>query len=400
MTNTQTLNDASLNGYNGLSMFNSMANEDMTIFFQNFGMMGWQSGNRYTYAESSPVTNTFVNLKYLISRDGSYKNTYDLTNTYQIGGVTLLKNEHYLPMGFMVNSDLLKWQVNKNEDQFNPFDQQNEFFKLATGVSENVYDKLEVVSQGHTDYSQFPVNKTSYGNYSYNCTDTTTTPHLKWNYTAPYTGYVYVYADIDGKDDVTLMINDDAANTTNLGMSRPYIACGGYVNEGDKISVYAELPQGQAGNAHVYVNMLNQNVFEQGYANISKDVMTTTELTGSSMKGTINASKDGLFYTSIPNEEGGWKAYVDGKEVNITPVGDALIAFNLSQGEHNIELVYYPKGFKPGAVASAICVLGFAAICAYVYIIKKKKGETVAKEVTPVTTAPPAKAKKAKSKKK
>ena len=114
-----------------------------------------------------------------------------------------------------------------------------------------------------------------------------------------YSGYVYVYADIDGKDDVSFMINDDSTNTQTLGMGRPYIACGGYVNEGDKISVYAELPQGQAGSAHVYVNMLDQNVYEQGYAQISKDVMTTTELTGSSMKGTINASEDGLFYTSF-----------------------------------------------------------------------------------------------------
>ena len=251
------------------------------------------------------------------------------------------------------------------------------------------------ISQGHTDYSQFPVNKLSYGNYSYNCTDTTTTPHLKWNYTAPYSGYVYVYADIDGKDDVSFMINDDSTNTQTLGMGRPYIACGGYVNEGDKISVYAELPQGQAGSAHVYVNMLDQNVYEQGYAQISKDVMTTTELTGSSMKGTINASEDGLFYTSVPYEEGGWTAYVDGREAEITPVGNALIAFNLNKGEHSIELVYYPKGFKPGAVATAVCLAGFVAICVYVYIIKKKKGGTTAEEITP--TPPPAKTKKAKT---
>lgn len=398
MTNTQTLNDGSLNGYNGLSMFNSMANEDMTVFFENFGMMGWQSGNRYTYAESSPVTNTFMNLKYLISRDGTYKNSYDLTNTYQMSGITLLKNEHYIPMGFMVNSDLLRWQVDRNEDQFNPFDKQNEFFKLATGVKDNVYTQLEVVSQGHTDYAQFPVNKTSYGNYSYNCTDTTTTPHLKWNYTAPYTGYVYIYAHIGGKDDVTLMINDDSANAMSFGMGRPYIACGGYVNEGDKISIYAELPQGQAGSAQVYVNMLNESVFEQGYASISKDVMTTTELTGSSMKGRITASEDGLFYTSVPYEEGGWTAYVDGREVDITPVGNALVALNLSRGEHSIELVYYPKGFKPGAAASAVCLAVFVAICVYVYIIKKKKGAKTATEVTPAPT--PEKAPEADTKKK
>ena len=91
MTSTQTLNDAALNHYNGLSMFNSMANVDMTVLFENFGMMGWKSGNRYTYAEGSPVTNLFMNLKYLIARDNIYMNTYDLTEVYGVGNVKLLQ---------------------------------------------------------------------------------------------------------------------------------------------------------------------------------------------------------------------------------------------------------------------------------------------------------------------
>lgn len=134
MTSTQTLNDAALNHYNGLSMFNSMANVDMTVLFENFGMMGWKSGNRYTYAEGSPVTNLFMNLKYLIARDNIYMNTYDLTEVYGVGNVKLLQNNHYLPMGFMTNSALASWQVDENEDQFNPFDKQNEFSNLQQAL--------------------------------------------------------------------------------------------------------------------------------------------------------------------------------------------------------------------------------------------------------------------------
>ncbi len=371
MTSTQTLNDGALNGYNGLSMFNSMANESTTRFFENFGMMGWKSGNRYTYAESSPVTNMFMNLKYIISRNGNYQNTYDLTEVYIEGNEKLLLNNHYIPMGFMVNSGLTNWVEDDNEDQFNPFDKQNEFFSLATGIQENVYTALEVVSQGHTDYSLFPVNKTEYGHYTYNCTDSTITPEVKWNYEAPQDGLYCMYADIDGGDDVTIMINDVAQPNT-YGMGRPYIACIGWCNAGDKISVYAQLEQGQSGNAKVYVNLLNQAVFEQGYEIISKDVMTTTNCTGSSMEGTIDVSEDGLFYTSIPYEEG-WTAVVDGERVEITPVGGSLVAFNLSSGTHTIKLYYYPKGFWIGFTASVICLAVFAAICAYVYVFRRRK---------------------------
>ena len=371
MTSTQTLNDASLNGYNGLSMFNSMANESMTILFENMGLMGWQSGNRYTYAESSPVVNTFMNLKYIISRDSQYKNTYDTDSVYKIGNVTLLENQHYIPMGFMVNDNLLAWQVDDREDQFNPFDKQNEFFKLATGIQEDVYTPLEVVSQGHTEYEKFPVNKIAYGNYSFSCNDANLTPHVKWNYTAPKDGYYFIYSDISGGDDVKVMINDVAQSTT-YGMGRSYIACIGYANEGDKLSIYADLEQNQSGSAKVYMNMLNTDVFERGYEVISKNYMTTTELSGSSMKGTINVSEDGLFYTSVPFEDN-WTAYVDGVETEITPVGNALVAFKLPKGEHEIELVYYPKGFWIGFAVTMGCIAIFAAICVYTYIIKKKK---------------------------
>ena len=368
VTTTQTLNDGALNHYHGLSMFNSMANENMTRFFENFGMMGWKSGNRYTYAESTPVTNMFMDLKYLIHRNGDMHNTYDMNEVCSAGGVKLYENTHYLPIGFMTEKELLNWVENDNEDQFDPFEQQNAFFSQATGIKTNVYSRLEVVSQGHSDSAQFMVNKQDYGLYNFSCIDTTITPHVKWNYEAPESGLYAMYADIHDGDDVTIMQND-VAQTSKYGMGRSYIACIGYFNKGDKISVYADLKQGSAGNARVYVNMLNKEIFEQGYAKLSESVLKTESHTDSSVKGTINAKKDGLFYTSIPYEKG-WTAKVDGETVDITPVGNSLLAFPLSAGEHEITLTYYPNGFWPGMAVSCVCLLLFAGMCVLTYILR------------------------------
>ena len=84
-----------------------------------------------------------------------------------------------------------------------------------------------------------------------------------------------MYADISGGDDVTVMINDVAQSKT-YGMGRSYIACIGQCKKGDKISVYSNLQQGQSGSAMVFVDVLNQDVFEEGYNKLSKSVMTTT----------------------------------------------------------------------------------------------------------------------------
>ena len=367
---TQTLNDGALNHYHGLSMFNSMANENMTRFYENFGMMGWKSGNRYTYAESSPVTNMFMNLKYIIARSGKVNNTYDLASVSASGSVGLFQNTHYIPMGFVTDSALINWQENDNEDQFNPFEKQNEFFKLATGSKEDVYTRLEVVTQGHTEAEKFTVIKKEYGLYDFSCVDTTVTPHVKWNYEAPQDGLYMMYADIQDGDDVTVMVND-VAQSSKYGMARSYIACIGYFNKGDKISVYADLKTGSSGKARVYVDMLNKDVFEAGYAKLSDSVMETTNCTSSSMEGTINVKESGLFYTSIPYEKG-WTATVDGQNVEITPVGNSLLAFPIAKGEHQIKLNYYPNGFWPGFAVTLICACMLAAACVLVYVLKKK----------------------------
>ena len=143
------------------------------------------------------------------------------------------------------------------------------------------------------------------------------------------------------------------------------------IDEGDKISVYADLKQGSGGTAKVYVDLLNQEVFEKGYEQFSKNVMTTTMRTSSAMEGTIKVDKAGLFYTSIPYEKG-WRAIVDGEDVEITPVGGSLVAFPLSEGEHDIRLVYRPQGFHIGLLFAGICALIFAAAWVLTYAFKKK----------------------------
>lgn len=356
MTTTQTLNDGALNHYRGLSMFNSMANESTTIFFENFGLMGWQSGNRYTYAESSPVANLFMNLKYLIARDGKYHNTYSLSEIYSSASVKLLENTKYLPMGFMTNKDLLNWSYTTAEDTYNPIEQQNSFFKLATGVTEDVYTPIQVATQSHTEYTKFPVNKTDYGRYSFSCTDASVVPHLQWNYTVEETGYYYAYVLITKGETLNVLQNNVSVGSYSI--KRPYIMSLGQFSKGDTLSVSTDLTTGAAGTAQVYVAKFNEDVFEQGYNKLSQHCLSATKSTGSSIEGTIDAGDGGLFYTSIPYEEG-WSAYVDGKPVEITPVGGSMLAFELSEGEHTIKISYIPKGYIPGTIISLLGIAAF-----------------------------------------
>lgn len=370
-----TLNDNALIGVDGISMFSSVVNSDVTAYMEKFGICGWVSSNRYTYQESAPFTNVMLNLKYLISPKGTFLDTDHLELVEQSGNVKLLKNKCYIPQGFMVNEELLNFSV--EYASANPFDNQNEIFKLATGLDGNIYEPLEVVTQGHTSSEQFKVTKNGYGSYSFDVLDNTQNPHFKFNYTAPYDGTAYAYFQCGEGQNCDLRVNDNTVITNYV--KRPYIMHMGTVKEGDKLSVYSDLENASVGSAHVYCNMLNEELFQQGLEKLSQSTLNCTKSTDTRIEGTIDVKEDGLFYTSISFDKG-WKAYVDGEEVEITPVCDALVAFKLTEGHHEIVMKYCPQGFILGVGVTGACILllaGLALLSKKTRFMKKREEETV-----------------------
>lgn len=373
VTKYHTLNDNALIGANGISMFSSVANADVTAFMEKFGLCGWVSSNRYTYQENSPFTNMMLNVKYLISPYGYYLDKTHNTLVYQSSGVKLFENEYYIPQGFMVNEELLDFNI--DYASVNPFDNQNRIFQLATGFNDDLYVPLEVVSQGHTSSDVFSVSKNGYGYYSFELNDTSQEPHFKFNYEAPYDGIACAYYQCGESDNCDLRVNDVDVITNYV--KRPYIMQMGDVKAGDKLSVYADLDDASVGSAHVYCNMLNEEAYQKAYKKFSESVLNCTKRTDTLIEGTIDVKEDGLFYTSISYDKG-WRAYVDGEEVEITPVCDALVAFKLGAGQHDIRLKYCPEGFYLGLTVTIACIALFVGIV--LLTSKKSKKEKILAE--------------------
>lgn len=367
-TTYQTLCDGALNNYNGISQFSSMANSNVTAYLEKFGTCGWVESNRYTYQQSSPVTNLFLNLKYLISRYGDYNCTSYFDNVATSGQVKLLKNKSYLPMGFLTNSTLSQYNV--DTAGVNPFDNQNQFFKLATGTSDDVYQYLDVASIGHSADTELQVTLNSFGHYTFTSKVPQET-HLKYNYYLPEgvdEGTVCVYANITGQDNLKIYRNDQQVTTYSYYNKRPFIIYAGDFKAGDKISVWSDVAGNASGSATVYCTLFKDDVYEKGYTVLSKSTLNATKVTQTKIEGTINCDRDGLFYTSIPYENG-WTAYVDGEKCEIKPLGNALITFDLTKGEHTVVLKYSPEGFVPGLIISLVCI---AILVAFSILFKTK----------------------------
>jgi hypothetical protein len=387
MTQTQTLNDSSLNDYNGVSQFSSMSNVSVTKFLEEFGCQGWQSGNRYTYRESTPITNLFLNLKYLISRDGSYATTDYMSLCYQSGSEVLLKNNYYLPMGFVTDKNLLNYTLeDRDPDDFselNAIEKQNELFSLATGVDKDVMTIIEPAGMNTSDSENADVfiNKqlpnSSHGyDFGISLSNAQQAANVNFIYNISEPGDYCVYSLYYGSslDSKTVTIKKDG-NTLQSGsdVSRPYIINAGNFEAGQQLTVALEnLPVGTSTNFVCFVAKVNDDVFEEGYNKLAENTLTATKVTDTEIKGEIDSNRDGLFYTSIVYEDG-WTVKVDGEKVDTKKVGGAMLAFDITEGTHTIEMTYTPSGYLLGSLAS---ILGIVLLIAMAFLYRKYLSKT------------------------
>ena len=369
-TRYHTLNDDAVNGVNGISMFNSMVNMPITNYMEKFGICGWIASNRYTYMQSSPFTDMMLNIKYLIDPYyGKYDDQIHYEKLYTAkaakgGGAPAIamENRYYIPMGFMVNEDLLGYKASDSVGFINrvaqtkfssegipvgddPIDNQNTFFRLSTGLRGDLYDRLEVSA----DNTSGELTKSTDGKFSYSSSNNNGSYNMFA--TATRAGTALAYVSGASIEDTNLYINDGYVG--HFGTKRPLIMMIGNVNQGDKIKVEAKANGSGSGSITCDIVLLNDAMFEKAHELFSRSVLDADTVTGDEISGTINVVEDGLFYTSIPYVAG-WHAYVDDKEVEITPVGEAMLCFKLSQGEHTIKLKYAPEGFKLGVVISLL----------------------------------------------
>ncbi len=360
-----TLNDTALIGADGISMFSSMVNRDVTSYMEKFGLCGWVASNRFTYQEGSPFTNLMLNLKYIIAPYGAYLDQTHNELIYQRGNVKLMQNKYYLPQGFMVKSDLLNYNVEAAPKD--PFDNQNQIFRMVTGLEGDVYEYLDPTSfSGETEGAT--VTNSSPGTYNYNATNDSNA--YNFTYTAPRDGVAMAYfTSANETDNISIRVN--GSETIGYYIKRPFIMMVGTVHKGDAITLHSTV-SGTAGTITSYCTMLNEDLFTQGYNKLGESTMSATKVTDTAVEGTITAKEDGLFYTSIPYSKG-WKAYVDGVETEITPVGKVMTAFKLSAGTHKIELHYMPEGFIPGLICTVVAILIFVGLI----LFQKKKGKLV-----------------------
>ena len=368
-THSQTLNDGALNGYNGISAFTSSANVRVTNFMRALGYGAKDTYNRYCFEESSPVSNLFLNLKYMLERQDRVEENPYFEDLHKFGNVHLLENNAYLPLGFLAENQLLN--VDFSDFGNNTMDFQNRLFRAATGVNGDVWSfiagqNLSVSAVSVTLNSQTP---SGYCNY-------TTTPEtggtVVYKYIADKEGLVCVDLDLSKKNPYSFWKN--GVELYSESYSIPQSLAVSKVVPGDVIEVHLTCKANEKGTIALRAGILDEELFYKGYDVLSASTLELTSFQNTRVAGTISCNRNGILYTSIP-QDGNWTATVDGKFADVVLIGDAMVGLILPEGEHTVEFVYHNKYFSLGWKISLVCFAVFAGLYWSVYQPNKKKGK-------------------------
>ncbi len=358
-THSQTLNDGALNNYNGISTFTSSANVKTTEFMRALGYGAKNTYNRYCFEESSPVANLFLNLKYMLDRDGRDMNSTYFTQVHQYGSVGLLENNAYLPLGFLAEDALGDLEFSAGKD---PFLFQNRLFIAAAGVEESVWNEIEQdhVSAEGTGTTVTPVQ--SDGTCSY--TECASGAEVLYTFTADREGFACIYLDLPKRNDFIVSVNDQELYREVISL--PQMLAVQDVKPGDKIYVRVLCDQGEKSTMRVTAAILNGAVFQKGYTRLSESVLGLTTFRNTFVEGIIECNRDGLLYTSIP-QDGNWHAYVDGEETNIIPIGNCMVGVELEKGTHTVTFRYRNAAFDLGWRVTAVCTAVLLLLIQLIY---------------------------------
>lgn len=375
--------DPSWYGYNGVSVFSSMAYEHTAKTMEKLGLFG-NNINSYTYYPQTPIFNSLFSIKYIYDNMNFLQNDDIYTLVEKNDNFEAFEYKYYLPLIVSVDEGVTEW----NYSASNPFNVQNNLMASATGIEdilipvgatsfsgENIQDvDVSVINSG----TSFTASKNSNG--SEGKATVTIIPEEEGNY------YIYV-----GSTKISYLKIEAGELTYNYNSTsiQPFTLDVGYLTPDDKITVTYTVPSSNNTATLTFcAAKLDEEKFEEAYNKIVENgTLDMTSFEETSFDGTINVTNDNSFlWTSIPYDES-WEITLDGKVLtyavyddetgeittdgDIVKVGGGLIGIKADKGEHTVSFNYKAKGLSTG-ISLTVVGIGILAL-AVLYKLWLKK---------------------------
>lgn len=351
-------------GYNGVSVFSSMAYEKTANLQKYLGLYG-NKINSYTYNPQTPVYNSLFSLKYIYDKndyigENSFYNKVAENNTF-----SAYENPYFLNIAFPVSQSVKDFDASEGK---NPVAVQEQLFEAATGIGglfnriydyEILYSNLMTVADFEKETESFKLSKLESGSKA----------AATILFPSPVNGNVYIYVSSRNVENV-VVYSPVIQNT--MAVSDGYILDLGMHKIGEEISV--EIPvKDDVSYAQIEfcAFTIDEEKFTKGYEKLKEGQIEYERFDETFIKGKYTAEENEILFTSIPYDRS-WNVYVDGKKVSsddIIKVSDALLGIKTESGTHEIVFKYDIPCYN-----LCICIsAGFTVILLLLYVLKTRK---------------------------
>ena len=209
------------------------------------------------------------------------------------------------------------------------------------------------------------------GHASYGPTETGGT--ITFTYRPEQEGLLCLYLNLSLKNAYSVSLNGNELFQESYSLPQTIAACN--VVPGDVLEIrYTCKVSDEKGSITSKAYVLDDAQFQKAYDVLAASTLELTQFSNTQVAGTIDCDRDGLLYTSIP-QNGNWYAEVDGKPAEIVLVGNAMVAVELTEGPHQVTFTYRNTAFSLGWKITLVCLLLFAGISYAVYQPGVKRGK-------------------------
>lgn len=350
--------------------------------FRNQGIWAFYNQGSTTFADS------FLGLKYLISRFDTSDKPYELINNtedayvfenpFALGFASVMDSDRVVEVSRKIDSEsdtyLAKAGSGISNDG-NTFEMQNEIASCY-GLADDIFEEAVVPEIRVTDNVELSERFVSHLNTNAvnitNIKETDEEKYIEFDIDVKESGKtLYMYFPAPFMQGARIYVNgidwDDYFSDWRWAVEKI-----GTFSKGDRVTVKI-LATGDSLALDDYqfyyedyeaLNNWYENAQILGAGNVSLNKVTSSHITGK-----YTAAKNGMLVFSIPDEKG-WEVKIDGKKVSHERVLYVLMGVETEAGEHTIDMKYVPEGLLFGCIISAIAFI----ICMYIIIKEKHLG--------------------------
>jgi uncharacterized membrane protein YfhO len=365
-------NDAFVLNMNGVSEFSSTFNEGSIRFLKKVGFISRAQSSKYI--SGNEVIDSILGIKYMIgsgpNADGVLKDQlsayYETLYTIEEENLIIYRNPYALSIAYAVDKKIKENKL--AEDIYSPFEYTEVLLGNMLGTdSYSVFDPCTVQlvnKQNCNEYSNNGALQIVRKNEGVSCSFT-------YYVTATHDGSIYMYLPSPYSTAATFYVENERVATLFSSDTQRIYNLGNY-KKGETVRVRFDFNHFRLYLYNDYPFFVQVN--KENLANVTdmlkSEQLNVTDFSDTKIVGELTATSDKTVFTTIPYDKG-WKVYVDGKQVETFKTAECMLSFDVSEGEHDIEMKYMPNEFILGLSLTIFGIFLFAALIVIDYFRRK-----------------------------